>query len=323
MRAQYQCRGRRGSAPAVPVQGQPLHTQFWAKQPGSLLDELDAATRPGVIGAGPLAGVSRPPTPNSSRRIGTVGLMVGAKSGPSRAAFDVGPGDVLMVLGAGHVARVGTTTGVMGHAMLVVGPTKALDASSCAAQQLFASSDLIWCVPTLESCRDRKGLHQAQMLLRTDPATGCISLVGELVEGAVNLFVEEEVQVWQSPPEVRSEMASRLVSEVLSAMKASQKDWSFVTAAWALFSSAQVHDGSGNPHLLKELQACWQTPPICTAVVITFWQRYLCLLATATGQPQLDLVLRFMPLKADRCLPKILTNTMSKCGWVVMKLPRC
>lgn len=237
----------------------------------------------------------------------------------------VAMGDVLLIQGTGRVAQVGTASGFMGHVLVALGPVRALDSCSVDAQQLFASCPSlrgvrIWRVETLESCRHREGLHQAEMLLRTDPVTGCILLVGELVgDSSMSIIEEEKVEIWQSPPEMRSQLQSHLFSEVLSEMKASEQDWSFTTAARALLNAAQVHDGSGSPHLLEELQDCWNAAPICTSIVITFWQRYLCLLATATGQFQIDLVLRYMPLKADRGLPGELACAMCSCGWVVVE----
>lgn len=62
--------------------------------------------------------------------------------------------------------------------------------------------------------------------------------------------------------------------------------------------------------------------PICTSVVIMFWQRWLCKLASVLAAQQetaeetsSDLILQWFPLKADRSLPGPLLDTMLRCGW--------
>lgn len=243
----------------------------------------------------------------------------------SSASTAIAIGDVLLIKGGGRVAQIGTSSGFMGHVLVALGPAEALDARSDDAQQLFANCPslygaCIWRVKTLESCRSRDGLHQAEMLLRVDPATGCIFLVGELVGDLTMTIIDEEtVEIWQSPPTMRSHCCSLLCSEVLCEMRASEQNWSFTTAARALLNAAQVHSGRNNVDLCEELKDCWDVAPICTSTVITFWQRYLCRLATATNQSQSDLMLRYMPIKADRALPGELACAMRRCGWVLVE----
>merc|ERR1712194_200589 len=91
--------------------------------------------------------------------------------------------------------------------------------------------------------------------------------------------------------------------------------------AW---SSAKLASDLGSGQVLEEIRACWDEEPICTSVVVTFWQRYLCKLAQAaiiTRGCLVDpakLVLKWMPLKADRVLPGELFTTMQACGWVML-----
>lgn len=237
----------------------------------------------------------------------------------------IATGDVLFVKGNGHVAQIGTNGGFMGHVLVALGQARALDPTDVVAAELLTCCPSlrgvqIWRVETLESCRQRKGLHQSEMLIRVDPVTGSVLLVAEVCENGgtqeISIIEEEEVQVWQSPAELRSHLQGHLVSKVLSEMRAFEQDWSFATAARALLKAAPVRAGRDRSHLLEELQACWDTAPICTSIVIEFWQRYLCLFAVATGQRQIDLILRCMPLKADRGLPGELIDTMRACGWV-------
>jgi len=97
------------------------------------------------------------------------------------------------------------------------------------------------------------------------------------------------------------------------------------TAARALLKTAAVsrskslRNGMSRAQLLRELQDCWDEAPICTSVVVVFWQQYLCMHARATGQQELDLILKWMPLKADRGLPGDLVNAMRRSGWVAME----
>merc|ERR1711967_129789 len=99
-------------------------------------------------------------------------------------------------------------------------------------------------------------------------------------------------------------------------MVSCEASWSLTTAARAVFKSAKL---SRRRDLLGKVQGYWDSAPICTSVVISFWQRYLCRFAKATGQRETDLILKWMPLKADRVLPGELIETMRKCGWSNIK----
>jgi len=105
------------------------------------------------------------------------------------------------------------------------------------------------------------------------------------------------------------------MAQVLVEMKAAEQNWSYATAARAVFKSAALCGGKNRATLLRDMQGCWNEAPICTSIVITFWQRYLCHFAQTIGKRELDLVLKWMPLFADRGLPGDLTASMKKCGW--------
>lgn len=241
----------------------------------------------------------------------------------------VATGDVLLVRGNGYAAQIGTTGGFMGHVLVALGPARALDVASAAAQELFSicpalRHERLWTVQTLESTRQREGLHQAEMLFRLDASTGQMIIVGEIASSGshaqeVSIIDEEECELWQSPSEVRSQLHGSLVSEVLGDMKASEQNWSLATAARAVLKSAPVHARRSSSRLLQELQDCWGTAPICTSIVIVFWQRCLCLLAAASGQSPIEWILRVMPLKADCGLPGDLVGAMRRCGWVAVE----
>jgi len=89
----------------------------------------------------------------------------------------------------------------------------------------------------------------------------------------------------------------------------------------AVLRSATLDEAPGSNTLLDEIQRCWASPPICTSVVIVFWQRYLCKVAAATGQTEVELILKLMPLKADRTLPGELMAGIRQCGWSIMTVP--
>jgi len=175
----------------------------------------------------------------------------------------------------------------------------------------------IWKVPTIESTRCAVGLHRCEMLVHIQ-LDGTLVLLGELatIDGGALEFSqidEEAVEIWQSPAELRSQLSMECMHDVLSDMVSCEASWSFTTAARAVFKSGKL---SRRRDLLRKVQGYWDSAPICTSVVIAFWQRYLCRFAKATGQRETDLIMKWMPLKADRVLPGELITTMRKCGWV-------
>lgn len=72
--------------------------------------------------------------------------------------------------------------------------------------------------------------------------------------------------------------------------------------------------------VLDDMLDAWAQQPICTSVVIIFWQMYLWRLATAHGDNPADIILKFMPLRADRVLPGQLLKTMREHGFVALSL---
>lgn len=200
----------------------------------------------------------------------------------------------------------------------------------------------------------------------------------------------EPAELWQSPEELRAELRADLMGQVVAEMRASQANWSYTTGLKAMFKTASVKRVSGSNISLQEIVECWARPPICTSVVISFWQRYLvklslrippppgvsCLFlegervaywSTAEGNwadglvigrnmdragnvvsynldvvcsvppaclrrpvltrlaetMALDLILQYMPLKADRALPGDLLKTLKESEWVpLVQVPR-
>lgn len=231
------------------------------------------------------------------------------------------PGDVLFVKGSGGVVELGTTGGFFGHFLLVVAAPICVDPFSSEAIGLKESNPSLdatrlWKVETLESTRSHAGLHRSQMFVHVEAHTGRFMLVGELVSGSELVTIDDEpVQLWQSPTEIRVHIKQDAVNKVLSEMKVCEKSWSLATAARAVLMSADVANEKGGLSLLRDLRNCWLEAPICTSIIVIFWQRLLCRIALDLHQVPLDMILKWMPLKADRGLPGELIKTMNACEW--------
>lgn len=234
------------------------------------------------------------------------------------------PGDILFVKGNGHLAEIGTTGGFMGHVLLVLAPPVPILMNSreaCELQDIWPAENVqcIWRIPTVESTRSNIGLHQSQMLAHLESDTGRLILIGEIAgldpSGALSSIESEVAEVWQSPKELRLRLCANKMSEVLREMLACQSSWSLTTAARAVFKSAGLAWSNDEMEFMAEVEESWETAPICTSVVISFWQRYLCKCARETGQSEMNAILKWMPLKADRGLPGELMATLQRCGW--------
>jgi hypothetical protein len=235
------------------------------------------------------------------------------------------PGDVLFVKGDGQVTELGTTGGWMGHVLIVRGEPKLVSRQwfeEWGVNVAWPTKNVthIWKVPTIESTRCAEGLHRCDMLVHIQ-SDGTLVLLGELATTDENTLEfsqidAEAVEVWQSPAELRSQLRVDCIHDVLTDMVSCEASWSLTTAARAVFKSAKL---SRRRDLLGKVQGYWDSAPICTSVVISFWQRYLCAFARATGQRETDLILKWMPLKADRVLPGELIDTMRRCGWCNVK----
>lgn len=271
----------------------------------------------------------------------------------------VAPGDVLLVKGSGRLAAIGAAGGLFGHVLLVLGSPEVVSKGSAEAasfEDLWpddSNVEELWKVPILESTRNETGLHQIDLVLYVDRSSGHLVIVGQVLgaaaqaaarseRGAKNACAaaddsddedlaptpmeHEQVELWQSPFELRSFLRTDIMMKVLAEMMAKEASWSHMTAAKAVLSSARLAFRRGTDsaeQTLKEVRSRWLEEPICTSVVIVFWQRYLCELAEVCASDPLDLILRWMPLKADRGLPGDLVGAMRSCGWVTLtQVPR-
>lgn len=263
--------------------------------------------------------VSRPPLPRSWSEHPRNML-------DDRVTQAMAVGDLLYVPGTGgRLVEIGTSGGFMGHFLVVLGRPYRIVVGSNESQKLAAvwpsGATEVWRVPVLESTRAVSGLHEVELLISLDRTTGKFFLCAEIsLDGHLCLLDNEAFELWQSPSKVRQGLRADLMREVAAEMKSSCGSWSITTAARALFRSAHF-SSTDKSELLTEIKACWNADPICTSVVIIFWQRYLCRLADVAvdviAHPS-DLILEVMPLKADRGLPGDVLRALKECGWTAI-----
>lgn len=300
----------------------------------------------------------------ASSRMGTgstsAGILAtprgGARAAAARGSDElqrlIAPGDVFYIAGGGTAAGAGAAArrlsdlgsagGLLGHVLVVLAPPRRLVQGAKEGVGFELESEglwptgvaELWLVRTLESTRQQRGLWEAEVLLRVDPVTGRLILFGELgvADGQLVCQEDEELELWQSPKELRGAFRADLMVEVIAEMKRRPSaSWSFATAARAVFRSASAFQHRENKaSLMEEIRGCWTADPICTSVVIIFWQLYLYKAASHLHEyfPELpahpaDLILRFMPLKADRGLPGDLVQAMRQSGFTnVTAVPR-
>lgn len=240
------------------------------------------------------------------------------------------PGDVLFVHGTTTwLTGVGTAGGPLGHMMLIVEEPHRIQYSSekgCWLRPVWPSDAVVevWMVRVIESSRSNAGLHQADILMYLSE-TGQLILIGEVTGGHVDT-TEQLADLWQSPEILRRQLSAGLVNGVLQDMRSNCANWSWATAALALLlsSAASLRIQPNIEESLREIKKGWAAEPICTSVVVSFWQRLLCKLAAMTGGPPesvdakaADMIMKWMPLRADRCSPGQLMDAMQKSGWTV------
>lgn len=263
-----------------------------------------------------VAGSSSPPPPPSHGREGGLGAQLVAS-----------PGDVFFVRGAGRIAAIGAAGGMFGHCLVAIGPSAPMGEESGEAwllQQECPEVDLrhVWRVPTLEATRLRPGLHSVEVLAHQDPESGKLRLLGTYSRGEDLLGISEGeiLTLLVSPTELRMQLHPRIVAAALLEMQANKQSWSLATGVRATMRPSAVQPkGKDGTELLQEVKDAWDEAPICTSVAVAFWQRVLCRFAQATGQGELELILRWMPVMADRCLPSELFETLRRSGFAPLE----
>eukprot|EP00427_Karlodinium_veneficum_P024813 CAMPEP_0169119356 /NCGR_PEP_ID=MMETSP1015-20121227/31511_1 /TAXON_ID=342587 /ORGANISM="Karlodinium micrum, Strain CCMP2283" /LENGTH=334 /DNA_ID=CAMNT_0009182227 /DNA_START=208 /DNA_END=1212 /DNA_ORIENTATION=+ len=244
-------------------------------------------------------------------------------------------GDVLCIKGSREgLNRLGANGGFMGHVLLVVAPIRVVSRASEQGaywRNLWPSDDVeeLWVVAVMEICRAHEGIYETEYLIFADES-GRLLLHGEAAyTGRLMKFDNREpIEVFQSPAKLRNHLREHIVDGVLAEMRCDQTSWSWSTAIRAFLLSADMPTDGENSldGGMQAIEECWHQAPICTSLVIVFWQRYLCSLAEECnetrrldhGQPEinaLDWIHEFIPLKSDRALPGDLLSTLYQCGW--------
>lgn len=250
------------------------------------------------------------------------------------------PGDIFLLRGSGRLADIGAAGGLFGHVMVVTSLPHCVRRGTAEAESLRTvwprgeDCEEVWRVGTIESTRRERGLHETDSIVAITPRAGGgggLVLVGECTrQGELSVVDSDEVvDVWQAPAELRSRVHPGMVQEVVAEMKAQMREanWSMLTAARAALTAARVSAGDDKVRTLEEIQACWSNGPICTSVALICWQRCLCRVAAAANggisyaavAEAVDLILRWMPLKADRTLPGDLVCMLMATGWRLME----
>lgn len=329
--------------------------------PSPLPTHRDAT--PGLSTSAVPCSLSQPPAYQDDVCDSRRGSVAGATPCFCNLETVVAAGDVLFFKGNRNgLSSAGTAGGLLGHVMLVLAPPTRICAHSEEAEWLEDvwpkdGASEIWWMRTAESARKKAPLYEAKVLLHVGTDTGRLTFIGEVLGESV-LTSGEEVEVWQSPEDLRMRLDAKLVDEVLAEMRDQATSWSWATAARAIFASAAggrkgsgigylqavggatisgglegatgTASGESKAQFLREIKNTWASDPICTSVVISFWQRVICKLAGGVGSAggeesaiapsalahdPADLILHWMPLWADRSLPHKLRETMQTCGW--------
>jgi hypothetical protein len=225
------------------------------------------------------------------------------------------------------ITRLGASGGFMGHVLLALSAPHGVARNSAEAVSFskawpneFVSK--IWLVSTIESCRDHEGYHETRYIMYVDLSSR-IWLHGECIQasdGTLSSIVKFEepaaAQIFQSPAKFRDHFCAEIAQMVLKQMKLTEASWSWGTAIKAYLFSSELATPRHDPAVMEELEKQWVADPICTSVVIVFWQRYMAELAQSGAAAHL--IYQNMPLKADRALPGELLGTLAAHGWTVI-----
>jgi hypothetical protein len=177
----------------------------------------------------------------------------------------------------------------------------------------------VWRIHVLESSRGQQGFRETDALFYLDRSTGLLTLLGEADDlRDKRTAAHEAVHVWQSPLEFREKMRVDLMMEALADMQNEEVDLSAVTMTCFLLRPTQLPAGVDRSMGLAEIKACWgRAGPTCAFAIISFWHRYLCKLAASLPMSvdPLELIMRWLPLRADRATLGDFLSTLQSVGW--------
>jgi len=244
------------------------------------------------------------------------------------------------------LSRIGGSGGFMGHVLLAAGTPTCVQKHSPEAEMFLrvwptkCEVSCIWLLRTIECTRGTSGLCEQQVMLYIDAHSRELICFGEVHEreDCIELIeidndTPQVVELWCFPRELRQVVFPDLMEETLTDLKSQDASWSWATAVRAFVLPGQltvpnVAAAAGpsivqGPEVLEEIQKCWAAEPICTSVIVAFWQRYFCRLAQSSisrlddDTLGLDMILKWMPLKADRVLPGELLVALRSHGWEI------
>merc|ERR1712039_905496 len=103
--------------------------------------------------------------------------------------------------------------------------------------------------------------------------------------------------------------------------------WCQITALKGLMARRVALDPKDYPdqdaraRLMDDLKRRWTYPPICASVAIKVWQKYFDISCSSPGGVACDeavqQILKWIPLRADQCMPSNLVKVLSTHGWLL------
>jgi hypothetical protein len=235
----------------------------------------------------------------------------------------ISPGDILNIRGdINAISRLGATGGFMGHVALAVSEEMVVPLDSDAGKLFYKYTDggrnPLLAVNIVECSRQTPGLSESQLILYTKNDTAF--LLGEHDGQDLTRFEDiEEVHIWNGPAAFcgQENFCLFVMEEVLAEMRANQRNWSWTTAVRSFLLSGQMSPRDDVPVTMQEIRESWKAEPICSSIVVSFWQQYLYRMAQLQQADPLQMILKNMPLKADRVLPGELLQCLLAHGWTL------
>lgn len=238
----------------------------------------------------------------------------------------IAPGDIL-------VAR-SDCNDILGHMLLAVAPPIALWRNSVKAQDLVdiwsnadnvcrdsnASVSQLWriscikeSVTTSLGSRKHNCEFEVDIFLVVEPKTCRMVVVGEMLKSTSALMplAHQAYDLWQSPLELRRSLRLDLMAQVFDDIRFCQ----------------QPNDQDVSQTLASQQRSMRSS----VYVIVIFWQRYLRKLAETVNsngvadcsEQPIDLILRWMPARADCVVLGELLDSMKRTGWICMTcIPR-
>jgi len=232
-------------------------------------------------------------------------------------------GDILNIVSRYHpLTRLGASGGFMGHVLLAVSEPQPVSAKSSIGEIFREFSgdgkNRLVRVNVVECARQRPDLSECSLILFIT-SEGGVFVCGEDDGDLFKYDEPEEMHIWHCPSTFRGKQNFNvdIMHQVLGDMRANSCTWSWATAVRAFLLSGELAPDADVPITLKEIQASWQVEPICSSIVVTFWQRYLHRIAEIKHDDSLELIMKHMPLKADRVLPGELLQSLLSSGWTL------